>query len=269
MKRLPTSVIAVLATFGLLAVAATAQAAERRCDGAIGPETVRGNLVVPEGEICDLAGTRVLGTTSVREGAELYAQEAGLRGVNVARGGYVDLIGSSVGGLRLSESLGATAQDSSIGGISSAGSEFLALASSAIRGDVSASGGRTAVFGEVLEIGGNVEAAGVDFFDLHDSSVDGNFSVRDTQAGSVFCGNELNGNSELTRNAGQLTVGSPEQSCAGNSVNGNLIVTGNTAESEISDNDVNGNLTCRGNEPPPAGGGNRVNGNKEGQCRAL
>jgi hypothetical protein len=271
MRRTRTSLVAALATAMVLGAAGTAQADERRCDGAIGPETVRGDLVVPSGEVCDLAGTRVLGNTTVEPDAELFAEQADLRGnVEAGSNAYVDLFETTLAGnLKLADSLGATTTDSTLANLESTGSEFVDLFGGSVSGNVKIEGAETSVIGDTLEVGGTLETTGAQYFDLYDSVVNGNFYVRDTAEGSIFCGNDLNGNSEFLGNMGLLTIGSPDQACDGNTVNGNVKVENNEADSEISDNDINGNLSCYDNEPPPAGGGNRVEGNKEGQCRAL
>jgi hypothetical protein len=267
--------VAAIVVAGLLASASPALAQDSNdtvCTGVIGPVTVRGDLYVPPGEVCDLAGTRVLGNTKVDDGAELYAEQATLRGnVTVDPGAFVDLFESSVGGnVRLNQSLGLSTEDSSIdGNIDSNASDFIDLFGGDIDGNLVARGGETAVFAESVDVGGNLVADRNDYMDLYDSQVNGNFSVRNTQSGSIFCGNTLNGNPEFFGNMGILTIGSPDQACDGNAVNGNIIVNNNQAETEISDNDINGNLQCRGNEPPPVGGGNRVGGNAEGQCRGF
>jgi hypothetical protein len=270
-----TSLVAALVATMLLGAASPALAQDSDdtvCTGAMGPVTVRGDLVVPEGQVCDLAGTRVLGNTKVEDGAELYAEQATLRGnVSVDPGGYADLFESSVGGnVRLNQSLGLSTEDSSIdGNIDSNAADFVDLFGGDVDGNLVARGGETAVFAEAVGVGGNLVADGNDYFDLYDSEVNGNFSVRNTQSGSIFCGNTLNGNSEFFGNMTLLTIGSPDQACDGNTVNGNILVRNNQAEAEISDNDVNGNLQCSGNTPPPVGGGNRVEGNAEGQCRGF
>jgi len=268
------TVACALVTATLLAAAATAQAAERRCTGAIGPETVSGSLVVPEGEVCSLSGTRVLGNTDVEANAELHAEAASLRGqVDAADGAFVELTDSSVSGnLRLAASLGSFVEGGTIAGnVTSTNAEFLDLLFTTVRGNVRVDddGGGTAVVGQGLRIAGSLQATGVDFVDLYESTVNGNFSVRDTQQGSIFCGNTLNGNSEFTADRLRLTIGSPSQACEGNRVNGTMRVVGNRAEIEISDNQIAGNLSCFDNDPPPTGSNNRVRGNKEGQCRAL
>jgi hypothetical protein len=81
-----TALLAALVATGLLTAASTAQAAEDTvCVSALGPVTVPGDLIVPEGQVCDLAGTRVLGDTKVEDAAELYAAQALARSNGQAR----------------------------------------------------------------------------------------------------------------------------------------------------------------------------------------
>jgi hypothetical protein len=273
-RRSPGTVLGLLVIAGTLLLAApSAQAAQDTvCVGALGPVTVPGDLIVPEGQVCDLAGTRVSGNTKVEDGGELYAEQASLRSnVTADPGAYVELGETTVGGsVRLNESLGLSSEDSTIGGnIESRDADFIDLFGGSIRGNLDARGGPTAVFAEALDARGNLAAVGVDYFDLYDSEVRGNFSVRNTQSGSIFCGNTLAGNPEFIGNMTLLTIGSPAQACDGNTVSGNVIVRDNQAEAEISDNDIAGNLQCSGNVPAPTGGGNRVQGNTEGQCRGF
>jgi hypothetical protein len=231
----PGSLVGALVVLGLLAGAATAQAAPRQCTGAIVSETVRGDVVVPAGAVCDLAGTRVRGSVYVREGAQLITDQADVRG-----------------------------------SVDSTSGDAVTLLTTSVDGHVRVEGGDTQVFGEGLMVGGTLEAGGVEFFDLHNSTVNGNFYVRDTRLGSRFCGNTLNGNAEFTGNLAVLTIGTLDASeCDGNRVNGSVKVEDNEAGTEISGNEIGGNLSCFDNEPPPMGGGNQVRGNKEGQCRLL
>jgi hypothetical protein len=250
----PGSLVAALVVLGLVAAAPTAQAASRQCIGVIGPETVRGDVVVPAGAECTLAGTRVRGSVQVREGARLFTQEADIDGsVRGSTDSTIDLDGGSVNG-----------------SVESRSGDVLNLFSVAVDGQVRAGGGQTQVFGDGLEVGGTLEARGVEFFDLLNSTVNGNFYVRDTLQGSRLCANTLNGNAEFTGNLALLTIGSLDPiECAGNRVNGTVKVEHNEADTEISDNEIGGNLSCFDNDPPPRGGGNRVRGNKEGQCRLL
>jgi hypothetical protein len=266
------TMVCALVTASLLAGAATAQSAERACTGAIGPETVRGDLVVPEGQVCDLAGTRVLGSVEVERDAELYTEGAGVReDIHAASGAFVQLTASTLGGsMNLMQSLGAIVDGGSVSGnVDARGTDFLDLFAPTVNGNVKVTGGQAAVFGEGLMVGGSLEATRADFFDLYDSTVNGSFSVRDMREGSLFCGNTLNGNSEFIADQTLLTIGSSTQDCEGNRVEGNVKVEGNRGDIEISGNEISGNLTCFDNSPPPTGGGNRVAGNKEGQCRAL
>ena len=234
MRQMWTTPAAALAAAGALLAASPAQADDRRCDGLIGPETVPGGVVVPAGEVCELAGTRVLGSVRVGTGAALFAE-----------------------GFDLS------------GNLDVRGDADVSLDRGAIAGSVKATRPGSAVFAERLTVAGTLEASRADILDLRDSVVDGDFYVRDTQEGSLFCGNSLNGNSEFTGNLGQLTVGAGDGFCDGNRLGGNVKVAGNRGFTEIGDNEVRGDLTCFGNDPPPVGGGNRVQGNREGQCAAL
>jgi hypothetical protein len=264
--------VGALVALGLLAGGTAAQAAERQCVGAIGPETVRGDLVVPPGATCDLAGTRVRGSVYVREGAELVAEQAEVRGsIEAERDAFVDLVATSVGGtLALRDTFAVFVEGGSIAGnLESRGDTFLVLTFASIGGNVKVAGGTASVIADGLEVNGTLEAVGLGFFDLFDSTVNGNFYVRGAVEGAFLCGSTFNGDAEFTENRTVLTIGSLSSSCDGNTMNGNLKVERNQADSEISDNDVGGNLTCFDNAPPPTGGGNRVHGNREGQCAAL
>jgi hypothetical protein len=262
--------VGVVTALCLLAGGEAAQAADRECVGAIGAETVSGDLEVPEGAVCELVLTRVLGDVKVQDGAELYAQGAVIRGgLEADPQAYVDLLESSVADdLELRSALGVSAETSRLDEIESRDTGFMDLFASRVNGNVRVEG-LTAVFGEAVTVKGNMRAEDAQYFDLYDSEVDGNFAVRNTTEGSIFCGNRLHGNSEFVVNMGLLTIGSPTQTCAGNFVAGNVEVDYNDAEIEISDNIIRGDLECRGNEPSPQGGNNRVRGDREGQCRTL
>jgi hypothetical protein len=272
-RRSSRTTVGLLVTAGTLFFAApSAQAADTVCAGALGPVTVPGNLIVPEGQVCDLAGTQVRGNTKVEDAAELYTEQASLRGnVTVDPGAYLDLFETTVGGnVRLNESLGLSSETSTIrGNVTSRGTDFIDIFGGAIYGNLDAGGGPTAVFAEALDARGNLTAVGVDYFDLYDSVVRGNFSVRNTESGSIFCGNTLAGNPQFVGNMTLLTIGAPAEACAGNTVSGNVIVRDNQAAAQINDNDIAGNLQCSGNVPPPTGAGNRVRGNSQGQCQGF
>lgn len=267
------ALVVLLVALGVLAGgAATAQAADRECVGLIGPETIRGNIVVPAGEVCDLAGTRVHGNVSLREGAELVAEGAEVHGnIEAERDAFVDLTETTVAGsLALQQSFGTFVDGGSIGGnVEAKGNLFVLLFGASIGGNMKVIEGSTLVAAEGLLVNGTLEAVAPALFDLFDSTVNGNFYVRGALEGSFFCGNTLNGNTEFTENQTLLTIGSPTSDCEGNVVKGNVKVEKNQAEIEISDNDIGGNLACFDNVPPPAGGGNRVRGNREGQCAAF
>jgi hypothetical protein len=71
--------LAALATLpivgaSLLLGAAPAQADDTTCNGTIGAVSLDGNVIVPEGAICKLVGTRVDGNVHVESGATLKAK---------------------------------------------------------------------------------------------------------------------------------------------------------------------------------------------------
>src|SRR4028118_1889955 len=73
----------------LLAVADTAQAAERTCRGTIGSATVD-NLRVPQGASCTLNETKVEGTVKVERSATLVANTVRVKG-NVQSEGFKNI----------------------------------------------------------------------------------------------------------------------------------------------------------------------------------
>src|ERR687891_471175 len=90
MRRMWITPAAALAAAGALLAASPAQADNRSCDGPIGPDTVPGGVVVPDGEVCELAGTRVLGSVRVGTGAALFAE-------GIVLGGSLDVRGDADG----------------------------------------------------------------------------------------------------------------------------------------------------------------------------
>jgi hypothetical protein len=61
-------------TASLVLVAAPAQADDTTCRGIIGAESIDGNVIVPQGAICKLIGTRVDGNVHVESDAILKAK---------------------------------------------------------------------------------------------------------------------------------------------------------------------------------------------------
>lgn len=78
MKFRTTALAAATLLGASFAVAAPAHADDRMCRGTIGAVTVDGNVIVPSGATCTLAGTRVKGNVEVKSNATLTA-----RGVHV------------------------------------------------------------------------------------------------------------------------------------------------------------------------------------------
>src|SRR5918996_6207825 len=115
------SLVGVVTALCLLTGGEAAQAADRECVGAIGAETVSGDLDVPAGAVCELTGARVLGDVEVQDAAELYAQGAVIRGgLEADPQAYVDLLESHVADeLELRAALGVSAETSRLDEIES------------------------------------------------------------------------------------------------------------------------------------------------------
>ncbi len=83
----------------LAAASFAVHAEETRCTGTIGPRSLD-NIVVPDGQVCTLNGTRANGTLKVGRGASLQANRVGINGNLQAEGALQVNVGagSSFGG---------------------------------------------------------------------------------------------------------------------------------------------------------------------------
>ena len=135
-------------------------------------------------------------------------------------------------------------------------------------------------FGELVTVGGNVQADGAAAIRLTDATVDGDVqslhtplvevvngsvdgNIQNDRGGAVtITGVTVNGNIQPLENGGMVTIND-------NVVNGDVQPKENTGGVTINDNEIDGNLQCESNDPAPTGGGNVVQGDAEGQCSAL
>lgn len=162
-----------------------------------------GDVVVPDGEFCQLDGTTVRGNVAVRPDALL------------------DMVGATVEGtVTLTRSEGSFGEASRVtGNIQATDAAFVDFTGITVGGDIQAER-RTRFAADRLTVNGNLQAKQVSFVDLQDSTVNGTFTVERAEEGSIFCGNRFNGNTEFRDNGLLVQIGgSPE--CAGNEVEGN------------------------------------------------
>jgi uncharacterized repeat protein (TIGR03803 family) len=146
-----------------------------------------------------------------------------------------------------------------------------ALNSASVGGNVTINGGGTYTFGPATTIGGNLQIQNIPL---------------GSESNSV-CGTTIYGNMQLDNNGTAVQVGpAPPQTCAGdtiggnlevventssalmfdNSVGGNMSVLDNTGPVDVVGNTVRGNLLCQGNTNLLMGSDNTVGGNITGQC---
>lgn len=217
------------------------------CDGTLGAQTV-GNVVVADGAGCVLENTTVKGSIKVGAGAALD-----MTGVEVYRG--VTATGSG----RI------TATDTVVvGAFTSTNVGIVRLTGTGVLGNVAVQGD-TSFNATTLAVSGNLSGTTVNRFDVADSYVLGTLSAFDAYSGANFCGNWVYGDTKITNGGGALVLGSAA-GCAGNEVNGDVVVQDNFAYVGIDGNTVKGDLNCTGNDPAPVVGTNTVKGAKLGQC---
>jgi hypothetical protein len=148
------------------------------------------------------------------------------------------------------------------GGITVLPGAALSLTNSTVNGGVSSSGAKAVTWCGNLIHGASIVSTTSGFVLIGDSGDDG-FSC---------AGNDMRGNLTLTANAGQLELSS-------NHVSGGVTITNTTGTgpnlenliSEIEGNQISGQLSCTNNTPAPINDGhpNTVTGSRSGQCGAA
>lgn len=265
---------ALLAGAAAVAIAAPSQAAlTTTCIGSAGAVTVPGNLVVPAGEACELSGTIVEGTTTVRGGADLVLlDDAELQGaVTVQADGFIASEESSVSGaLNLRSAFGGYLVDSTAGDVVDArsGSYFYSQGSSHA-GEVSSRGGE--LYLEDATVDAAVSSRNDVYADVYNSTLAGDLLVSGVTDGALFCTSEIDGDAVYRSSAGAIQIGAqtPLPDCGFNVFGGNLTINANTGDIQFSDNVVRGDLACKDNTNAPAGEGNRIRGEATGQCAEI
>ena len=133
------------------------------------------------------------------------------------------------------------------------------LNNTTIGGSLTMSGGTLTVTNSTVE--GTLQITG-GTFSIDPSLIKGNLLIYNTRVGSAhnqICGTKVNGNLQFQFNGAAVMIGSP--SCAGNTVGGELLVSGNIAATEIYGNTVRGNLQVLSNVATSQVDNNTVSGN--------
>ncbi|MBP2319894.1 hypothetical protein JOF56_000279 [Kibdelosporangium banguiense] len=271
------SVLAVAAVVASASVAVAMPASAgltTYCEGEAGAVNVPGDLRVAAAKSCVLDGTTVSGTVTVEAGANLVITGGAFTGaVTVLDDGFFDAKGTQLKStLTATDGYGFFLSGTTSGAIRVTSSQhpergtYAYLSGATVNGDLTSGVGE--VFAQDSKLNGNVSGTGVSYVDLVNSVVDKNLSVSGAALGSVFCASEVYGNATYTGNQGSLQLGGngPVVGCDQASYwNGNLTVSGNHADVQVSNNIVRGNLGGVDNDPAPTGTNNRVRGTTSGQ----
>jgi hypothetical protein len=233
-KKTIIGAAAVLAAVAAL-LAPAAGAATSQCSGVV-TGTVDGNLVVPDGSWCVLAGAQVHGNVVVGSGAWLHAVSSGST-VTTIDG---NVVGSDVKWVLLQDR-------------------------TQVGGNFVVDGAATFYTGFDIDVrvGGNAtitDNAGYTFVDA--AIVGRNVVVQGGTGGVEVEWNRVGGNETVSNNDVPTTF-----SVYGNQVAGNLGVNGNTGggHKQVIDNTAGRNLTCLGNDDPFVSSANTAQ-RIQGQC---
>ena len=279
-----TSAAVILALTSLVVGGHDADAAlTTRCVGEAGAVTVPGDLVVPAGRSCVLRGTVIQGEARVQAGADLLLRDgASISGdLRVMPDGFVDVVGSTIGGRLVGRGLyGARLDGGTVGGAVTVrpddafdGVPFVVTSGAVLDGDVDARTGQVIL--ESTTVTGDVTTRGAELTDIADSTIVGSVTVRENRSGAAVCASEIYGNAVYRQNGYGLQLGGngPLRPCRGATFwGGDLTIDGNAAPDagiDVSESIVAGRLRGSGNAPTPTGAGNRVRGGSAGQFRDL
>jgi hypothetical protein len=135
----------------------------------------------------------------------------------------------------------------------------LVLNNSTVGGSLTMTGG--SLMGTNITVQGSLQITG-GTFSIDPSHIKGNVLIHNIRPGSALnqiCGTTVNGNLQFQFNGTAVMIGSP--SCSGNTVGGDLQVSGNFAATEIYGNTVHGNLQVLSNIVASQVDNNKVSGN--------
>jgi hypothetical protein len=213
-----------------LAAPVSAHPASTTCAGVFSNRTIPGDLIVPEGEYCELNGVTVLGDAQVGRRSTFAIYESRIEGaLTGSRFELVLLQGASVGG-RIRLEGGATVR-----------LEYATVAEDTRIADI--------VDTRVLQ-----------------TQLAGNLVVRGGREVVLLCGTIVEGDAQFAGNKSWVGIGGDLAACGANEVQGNLRLHHNLGGVMLANNTVGRNLVCAANDPAPAVYGNKVGGRVRGQC---
>jgi hypothetical protein len=254
MKRTYSVPAALVGAFGLVLLGSTvAQAATTDCTTDLGDQTITGDLVVPAGATCVLAGATVEGSITVLADGWLDATSVTVTGDVVATDPY----GVLLDGARVDGDVSAYTAGSRVG--------FLYLNDLHVGGSVAAGGLDVEITGS--DIAGGVTTQAATYVDLHQTGVKGDVAIADSDWGVSVAGAVVGGGLSVTGSSRDVLVGATADGAAdtwGNTVGGDLTLTGNTANLRVAGTTVLGTIRLAENDPAAAFGPGNTAGAVEG-----
>jgi len=252
---------------------------------------VRGNVRVLEGGQVVALDSTVLGSITADPAAGIFMDATTVNGnVTGEQEASVFVDFSTVHGNVQTKTDAATGGTGSTvhGSYTCDGCFFQDLFDTTVRGNVTV---RSAEIGDFMcgnTFGANVEiydsrSAADEFFtfafELVDNDVAGSVIVKNNVGPLVVDDNRIGANLQVSNNNVGFAAAYPDEGCLQstpsdngeilrNVVAGNVQITKNLGEIEITLNSITGSLQCSNNSPPPVGGGN-IAAQKQGQCRGL
>lgn len=244
------------------------------CEGDAGAVTVPGDLRVAATKSCVLDGTTVTGTVTVEPGANLVVTNGNfLKEVVLQDDSYFDAHGTTFAStVTATDAYGFFLAGTTSGTVKVAPNlhpdkaTYSYFNGAKVHGDINTT--KAEVYAEGVTVDGNVSGTSPSYVDVINSVVNKDFAVSGAPLGSVFCANEVYGNTSYTGNTGTLQIGAdgPIATCAEASFfNGNVTISNNTGGVNLGNTIIRGNLDGTGNDPAPTGSGNRVRGTTGGQ----
>lgn len=244
----PAVTLAVVA--GSVGVASAAYAADEVCDSDLGSATIDGNLTVPSGADCVLGGATVTGDIIVEADGWLDATSVVVGGSVIATDAYgVLLDGTSVSGDVVSYSA-----DTDFG--------FLYVYDLEVGGNIEAGG----IDVEITDstVAGSVSTQAASYVDFLRTSVAGDVSIDGSAYGVTISGAIVQGDVSVSNSQRDVLIGALADGSAdawGNSIGGSLNLTGNSANLQVAGTTAYGSFVFADNDPAAnLGAGNKSNG---------
>ncbi|VTR78189.1 hypothetical protein [Cellulomonas hominis] len=254
MKRMYSVPAALVGAFGLVVLGSTvAQAATTDCTADLGDQTITGDLVVPAGATCVLAGATVEGSITVLADGWLDATSVTVTGDVVATDPY----GVLLDGSRVDGDVSAYTSGSRVG--------FLYLNDLHVGGSVAAGGLDVEITGS--DIAGGVTTQAATYVDLLQTGVKGDVAIDGSDWGVSVAGAVVGGGLAVTGSSRDVLIGATTDGAAdtwGNTVGGDLTLTGNTANLRVAGTTVLGTIRLAENDPAAAFGPGNTAGAVEG-----